>query len=154
MADNIFNDLYRAKKIMMICGRNDTNKYIKLILRRYLRKRYSIFIGQNTEIKGNIILPHPQNIVLGNGVKIGNNVTIYQDVTIGVKKIDDANIGSSYAAIEDNVCIYAGAKIIGNIVVGNSSVIGCNSVVNKDVPSKCIFAGVPAKKIGVVEANT
>lgn len=108
---------------------------------------YGIYIGQNTVIDGNINLPHPQNIVLGNGVKIGNNVTIYQDVTIGVKKADDANAGSAYATIEDNVCIYAGAKIIGNITIGESSVIGCNSVVNKDVPCHSTFAGVPAKQI-------
>jgi serine O-acetyltransferase len=62
------------------------------------------------------------------------------------KIIGDAKAGN-YPKIKDNVVIFAGAKLIGNINVGEHSIIGANSVVNKNVPSNSVVAGVPAKII-------
>lgn len=69
---------------------------------------------------------------------IGKNCWINQQVTIGF--VDD----SSGPVIGDNVIIYAGAKILGNIKIGNNSIVGANAVVTKDVPENCTVVGIPA----------
>lgn len=69
---------------------------------------------------------------------IGKNCWINQQVTIGFSKEDDIPV------IGDNVRISAGAKVIGDITIGNNSIIGANAVVVKDVPENCTVVGVPA----------
>lgn len=71
---------------------------------------------------------------------IGNNVWINQQVTIGYN-------GASAPMIGDNVVIYAGAKIIGGVHIGNNVTVGANAVVTKDIPDNCVVAGVPARII-------
>lgn len=81
-------------------------------------------------------------IVLHPRVKIGRNVIISHQVTIGGRsKIKEV------PRIGDNVLIGAGAKILGNLVIGNNVVIGANAVVVKSVPDNCVVAGIPAKII-------
>ncbi len=117
----------------------------KMILHR-LENKYHIIIGQQSKIGEGVHMPHPQNIVIGGQVKIGRRARIYQDVTIGQKK-------NTYPIIGDDVIIYPGAKIIGNITIRNRAVIGANAVVIKDVLENTIVAGVPAKCIGTREEN-
>lgn len=81
-------------------------------------------------------------IVLHPRVKIGRNVIISQQVTIGGR----SNI-YSVPVIGNNVLIGSGAKILGNITIGDNVVIGANAVVVKSVPKNCVVAGVPAKII-------
>lgn len=69
---------------------------------------------------------------------IGKNCWINQQVTIGYSNMTDTPI------IGDNVMITAGAKVFGNISIGNNSIIGANAVVFKDVPPNCTVVGVPA----------
>lgn len=76
---------------------------------------------------------------------IGNDVTIRQNTTFGIKSKEDTN---ARPTIEDHVDIGAGAVITGNIVVGNHSAIGANAVVLTDIPPYSIAVGVPAKVIG------
>ncbi len=90
-----------------------------------------------------LFIPHPFGIVIGSGSVIGNNVSIYQGVTLGRKnQLEDA-----YPTIEDNACLYAGAKILGPIRIGRNAIIGANAVVTKDVPDNMIAFGVPAKTL-------
>jgi serine O-acetyltransferase len=67
--------------------------------------------------------------------KIGRNCWINQQVTIGYSNDTDCPV------IGDNVAIYAGAKIVGKVKIGNNSVIGANTVVTKDVPDNCVVVG-------------
>lgn len=81
-------------------------------------------------------------IVLHPRVRIGDNVIIGQQVTIGGRsKIYDVPV------IGNNVFIGTGAKILGDVVIGNNVVIGANAVVVESVPDNCVVAGVPAKII-------
>ena len=87
-------------------------------------------------------MPHPQNIVIGGTTVIGNNCTIYQNVTIGQKH-------DFYPVINDNVTIYSGAVVVGKITIGKNAVVGANAVVIHDVLENEVVGGIPAHKIGI-----
>lgn len=99
-------------------------------------KRYGCEISPNAEIGKNLVLPHPVGVVIGDGVRIGDNCVIYQNVTLGRKNRDIAE----YPTVGDNVTIYCNSILIGNINIGNNSIVGCNSVVMKSIKenSKCV----------------
>lgn len=90
---------------------------------------------------------HPVGVVISSQAKIGHNCKIWQNVTIGPKSIEEGLQGK-YPTIGNNVQIFAGAVIIGNIEIGDNAIIGANAVVLKDVKPNTIVAGIPAKKIG------
>lgn len=94
-------------------------------------------IRQN--LNDSITFPHPVGIVIGKGAEIGNDVKIYQNVTIGVK-----TSGGEQPQIKNGVTIGAGAVILGDITIGQGAVVGANSVVNRDVPPNTVVAGSPA----------
>lgn len=87
---------------------------------------------------------HYNCIILSQESVIGSNCSIHQGVTIG-RCFNGCNAGCPI--IGDNVVIFAGAKIIGKVRIGNNAVIGANAVVVKDVPDNCVVAGMPAKVI-------
>lgn len=102
----------------------------------------------NANIAGGLLIPHPNGIVIHHKAKIGPNCLIHQQVTIGVKAYrNDAPI------IGGHVDIGAGAKILGNIQVGDHAIIGANAVVTKDVPAYAIVVGIPARIIGSTREN-
>ncbi len=117
----------------------------KLISNR-LQRKYGIFISEKAIIAENLELKHPTGVVIGEGVKIGRNVKIFQNVTLGGARMGDWK-EKNYPEVGENTVIFAGAVIVGKIKIGKNSVIGANSVVNKDVPDNTTVAGVPAKVI-------
>jgi len=95
------------------------------------------------EIGPGLVIPHSQGIVLGAGY-IGENVTIYHQVTLGAKLIDCHFNKALRPTIEDDVVITVGAKIIGPVTIGRGTFVGANSVVLTDVPQHSLAVGVPA----------
>lgn len=95
---------------------------------------YSATIGKAFKIN------HGVGTVVGARCKLGDNCTIHQNCTIG-----DRNGGRP--TIGDNVMIYAGSMILGDINVGNNSIVGANSVVTKSFSDNSILVGTPAKNI-------
>ena len=89
---------------------------------------------------GTIFEHNALGIVVSREVSIGANCKIYQHVTLGAGN-------NGYPEIADNVTIYANCVIVGKIKIGENSVIGAGSFVNRDIPPNCIYAGVPAKFI-------
>ena len=89
------------------------------------------------------LIAHYGSVVVNEGAKIGKNCRIHEGVTIG------ATNGSMIAAtIGDNCFIGTGAKIIGEVTIGDGATIGANAVVTKSFcEQNCVLAGVPAKKI-------
>ena len=89
-------------------------------------------------------MDHGMGIVIGETSIIGDNVTIYHGVTLGGVSLEK---GKRHPTIENNVIIGAGAKILGNITIGDNSKIGANSVILKDVPKNSVAVGIPGKII-------
>lgn len=105
-------------------------------------------ISLAADIGPRIKLPHPNGVVIGQGVKIGNDTTIFQQVTLGARRLGDSESGRDvYPVVGSHVTIYAGAKLIGDLKLGDRSQIGCNAVVLKDVPAGSTAVGIPAKVI-------
>lgn len=129
--DKIYN-LYKKSNYCFKKG------YIKLanFYSYKIYKRYGCIISPKSEIGNNLNLPHPIGIVIGEGVKIGNNCIIYQNVTLGRKNRDI----SEYPIIKDNVIIYSNSTVAGKVVIGSGTIIGCNTVVLKSVDpnSRCV----------------
>ena len=130
---------YRVVVLIKYCTKVKSN-FLKRMVRNKLSIKYNTEIGTNPKIGENFSIEHFQSIVIGNNVEIGNNVKLYQNVTLGQKN-------GEYPSIKDNVIINAGAKVIGNIVIGENSIVGANAVVVRDVPANVVVAGVPAKVI-------
>lgn len=95
-----------------------------------------------------IRLPNPYGVIIGGAVKLGRNITVYQGVTIGTKRKGQK---AGVPVIDDDVCIFANAVIIGKIKIGTGAIIAPNSVVLNDVPPGVTVAGNPARHIGHVE---
>jgi serine O-acetyltransferase len=83
--------------------------------------------------------------VIGETAEIGDNVTIYQCVTLGGTSPADGIAGKRHPTIEDDVVIGSGAQILGPITVGKGATIAANAVVTKDVPPGSVMMGIPAK---------
>lgn len=131
---------------MMFWLKSKNIHFLSSIIHRKLVLNYGCFIGTKSEIGKGVQFPHPNGIVIGSNTVIGSNCIIYQQVTLGGKLVGDAQKGF-YPTLGDNVIVFAGAKLIGKINVGNNVIIGANSVVNKDIPSYSIVAGIPARII-------
>ena len=112
---------------------------LSMLFRKFYRGSPSLFINRHCEVGEGLFLQHGFSTIVD--ATIGKDCWINQQVTIGYK--DDGGIPT----IGDNVHICAGAKVLGNIKVGNNVVIGANAVVVKDVPDNCVVGGVPAKII-------
>lgn len=93
----------------------------------------------NTTIGKGLRFAHFSCIIINENSILGDNVTIFQGVTIGSMR------GKGCPEIGNNVVIAAGAKIIGKVTVGSNVFIGANAVVVKDVPDGAVVAGNPAK---------
>ena len=96
------------------------------------------------------MLDHATGLVIGETAVVGNNVSILQSVTLGGTGKQD---GDRHPKIGDGVLISAGAKILGNICVGDGAKVGAGSVVLEDVPPHTTVAGVPAKVVGRPATN-
>jgi serine O-acetyltransferase len=96
-------------------------------------------ISIHAEIGKNFRLAHPIGVVIGAGTIIKDNVTIFQQVTLG----SHGKEGKEYPVIEEGVTIYAGAVLIGRITVGENATIGAQTLVNKDIPKDHIAYGNP-----------
>jgi serine O-acetyltransferase len=105
----------------------------------------TLFIN-TPEIGQGLFLQHGFSTII-NANSIGSNCWINQQVTIGFSNKHDR------PTLKDNVTVYAGAKIIGNVTVGNNVIVGANAVVVRDVPDNCTVVGVPARIIKVRDLN-
>ena len=111
------------------------------ISQRAVRKT-GIEIHPGAQIGENFFIDHGNGVIIGETAVVGNNVTLYQGVTLGGTGKEH---GKRHPTIGDNVMISAGAKIIGSFTVGQNSKIGAGSVVIEEVPPNCTVVGVPGR---------
>jgi len=99
-----------------------------------------IEIHPAAQIGDGLFIDHGMGVVIGETSVVGKNVTLYQGVTLGGTGKEK---GKRHPNIGDNVVIGTGAKVLGNITVGENSYIGANAVVLRDVPPNATVVGVP-----------
>lgn len=101
-----------------------------------------IEIHPGAAIGQGLFIDHGMGVVIGETSIIGDNVTLFQGVTLGGTGKEK---GKRHPTVGDNVVIGAGAKILGNITIGDNSYVGANAVVIKDVPPNSTVVGVPGR---------
>jgi serine O-acetyltransferase len=101
-----------------------------------------IEIHPGATIGKHLFIDHGMGVVIGETTVVGDNVLLYQGVTLGGTGKEK---GKRHPNIGDNVVVGAGAKILGNITIGDNSYVGANAVVLKDVPSNSTVVGVPGR---------
>ncbi len=119
-------------------------KFLGRIFSQGVRFLTGIEIHPGARIEKDLFIDHGMGVVIGETAEIGNNVTLYHQVTLGGVSLEK---GKRHPTIEDNVVIGAGAKVLGAIVVGEGSRIGANAVVVKDVPPNSVVVGVPGQVV-------
>jgi serine O-acetyltransferase len=103
-----------------------------------------IEIHPGAKIGRRLFIDHGMGVVIGETCEIGDNVTIYQGVTLGGTGKEK---GKRHPTIKDNALIATGAKVLGSITIGENSKIGAGSVVLKEVPPNSTVVGVPGKVV-------
>lgn len=106
----------------------------------------NIEIHPAAKIGGALFIDHGTGVVVGETAEIGDNVTLYQGVTLGGTGFA---AGKRHPTVQDNVTIGSGAKLLGPITVGHGAKIGANSVVITDVPPNATVVGVPGHVVRV-----
>ena len=97
-----------------------------------LSRLYMYFLGCDVglSLPETVFLPHPMGIVIHSGTRLGNDVVIGHQVTLGGRDLTNAS-----PQVEDGVYIGAGAKILGGVRIGRGATVGANAVITKDVPA-------------------
>ena len=103
-----------------------------------------IEIHPGAKIGSGVFIDHGEGVVIGETAEIGNNVVIYQGVTLGGTGKDK---GKRHPTIEDNVMISAGAKVLGPFTVGKNAKIGAGSILLDEVPANATVVGAPGRVV-------
>ena len=132
---------YRVGHWLWTRGRRD----LAYLIQARVSEVFGVDIHPAATIGKGLMIDHAHSIVVGETASIGDNVSMLHSVTLGgTGKEDD----DRHPKIGDGVLIGAGAKVLGNIKVGNCSRIAAGSVVLQEVPPCKTVAGVPAKIVG------
>lgn len=133
--------ILRAQQIAMRRG--------NLTLAFLLRTLGMVLIGADfvpgVDVGPGLLMPHPNGVVIGVGLRVGANVTFGGGITAGVKQPDTP--GSGFPAICDGAIVLANAVLVGPVRVGRAAQVGANSVLLTDAPECAVMFGVPARKI-------
>jgi serine O-acetyltransferase len=120
-----------------------------LVLGRFVsaagRNLTGIEIHPGATIGKRFFIDHGVGVVIGETAEIGDDVTLYQGVTLGGTSLAR---GKRHPTLEDGVIVGAGAKVLGAFTVGRGARIGANAVVLSEVPAGVTMAGIPAKIVG------
>ncbi|WP_031517280.1 serine O-acetyltransferase [Desulfofalx alkaliphila] len=117
---------------------------IARLISQFSRFLTGIEIHPGAKIGEGLFIDHGSGVVIGETAEIGDNVTIYQGVTLGGTGKEK---GKRHPTIGNNVVISSGAKVLGSFTVGDNVKIGAGSVVLTAVPSNCTVVGVPGKVV-------
>lgn len=116
--------------------------FLSRLISQFSRSLTGIEIHPGATIGKGFFIDHGMGVVIGETCEIGDNVLVYQGVTLGGTGKD---VGKRHPTIGDNVLIGSGAKVLGPINIGNNVKIGAGSVVLNDIPDGATAVGIPAK---------
>lgn len=117
---------------------------LALRMARRSRENYGVEIHPAATIGRRFVIDHGMGVVIGGTAILGNDVMLYQGVTLGMT---GKHGGKRHPTLGNNVMVGAGAKVLGDITLGDNSKVGANAVVVHDVPSDVTVAGVPARVV-------
>jgi serine O-acetyltransferase len=103
-----------------------------------------IEIHPGARIGRRFFIDHGMGVVIGETAEIGDDVTLYHGVTLGGTSLEK---GKRHPTLEDGVVVGAGAKVLGNIIIGRCSRVGANAVVVKSVPRQAVVVGIPGEVV-------
>jgi serine O-acetyltransferase len=133
--------LHRISRWLWLQGRN----MLALFFQHQISEVFSVDIHPAATMGAGIMLDHATGLVIGETAVVGDNVSILHSVTLGGS---GCTTGDRHPKIGNDVMIAAGAKVLGNISIGDGVKIGAGSLVLESVPAHVTVAGVPAKIIG------
>ncbi len=134
----------QSQRIANWLWRNE-RKALALFLQSRLSELFGIDIHPNAKLGHGLFIDHAHDIVIGETAVVGENVSMLHGVTLGGTGKDSED---RHPKVGNGVLIGAGAKILGNIKVGDNAKIASGSVVLDEVPTGCTVAGIPAKVVG------
>lgn len=123
------------------CG---DQKLLARMVSALVRVLTGVDIHPGAVIGAGLFIDHATGVVIGETAEVGDDVTIYQGVTLGGTSLQP---GKRHPTVHDQVTIGAGAKVLGPVVIGRASRIGANAVVVRDVPSDSVVVGIPGQII-------
>ncbi|HLR65872.1 serine O-acetyltransferase [Virgibacillus alimentarius] len=118
--------------------------FIARVISQFNRFFTGIEIHPGAKIGRRFFIDHGMGVVIGETCEIGDNVTIYQGVTLGGTGKEK---GKRHPTVKDNALIATGAKVLGSITIGESSKVGGGSVVLRDVPDHSTVVGIPGRVV-------
>jgi serine O-acetyltransferase len=118
--------------------------FLARFVNHFSRFLTAIDIHPGASVGANFFIDHGF-VVIGETAAIGDDVTIYQQVTLGGTNPTDGIAGKRHPTIGNHVIIGSGAQVLGPIVVGDRARIGANAVVTRDVPEGATMVGIPAR---------
>jgi serine O-acetyltransferase len=118
---------------------------LALFLQNRISEKFAVDIHPAAQMGSGIMIDHATGLVIGETAVVGDNVSIMHSVTLGGS---GCAVGDRHPKIGNGVLISAGAKVLGNITVGEGAKIGAGSLVLDAVPAHVTVAGVPAKIVG------
>ena len=116
--------------------------FIARVISQISRFFTGIEIHPGAKIGRRFFIDHGMGVVIGETCEIGDNVTVFQGVTLGGTGKEN---GKRHPTVKDNALIATGAKVLGSITIGENSKVGAGSVVLKDVPPNSTVVGIPGK---------
>ena len=141
------NSIYTLYKEYFEENDDEDSKYImKMILQRI--RKYSEAIKSSTKVEihpqatigENFVIDHGTNTVIGERTTIGKNCRVLNDVILGSSLDVSVEIEKRHPVIKDNVEIYSGARILGNITIGDNCIIGTKCIIKKDIPDNSVVS--------------
>ncbi|MBN8819537.1 MAG: serine acetyltransferase [Sphingomonas sp.] len=118
--------------------------FLARLVNHFSRFLTAIDIHPGAKIGKNFFIDHGFTVI-GETAEIGDNVTIYQCVTLGGTDPSNGIAGKRHPTISDGAILGSGSQVLGPIIVGERARIGANAVVTKDVPVGAVMTGIPAK---------
>ena len=121
-------------------------KLLARIVSQYSRHRTGIEIHPAAEIAPGVFIDHGMGVVIGETAQVGEGSVIYQGVTLGGT---GKQSGKRHPTVGQRCVISAGAKVLGNITIGDCAKVGAGAVVLRDVPAHATVVGVPARVVRI-----